>query len=162
MAKYKGQERIVEADKGEPRRRRAEVVEEEATPVSTDSSQVLINMESMIKEYISSIAKLTQEAKEAKEMLEDIFKNDPTFQEHSKAAEEASRIKKNTKQEVLKRSEAKELNEKVKSLKSQLAENQASLSDYLGEYQRMSGVSEIEDNNGELYEIIYVAKLRKV
>ncbi|MBI2021784.1 hypothetical protein HYS93_02790 [Candidatus Daviesbacteria bacterium] len=128
---------------------------------SQSKGQILINMEGLIKNYISSIDKLTEEMKKHKEMLDDIFKNDPTYQEHLEKAKEATKIKNATKQEILKRPDAKELNEKVKSFKSQIKENQASLSDYLQEYARLSGVNEIEGEDGEVREIVYVAKLVK-
>lgn len=124
-----------------------------------DSSQMLLNMESMIKSHMSEIDKLQEEVKKHKEMLDDIFKNDPTFQEHSELAKEASKVKQNTKKQILKRPAAAELDNKVKSLKSQLKETQNALSDYLQEYARMSGVTEIEGDDGEVREIVYVAKL---
>lgn len=94
-------------------------------------------------------------------MLDDIFANDPTYQEHLKQSEEASKVKNATKAQILKQPQVSQLNEKVKELKAQLKENQASLSDYLREYQRMSGVTEIEDEAGQVHEIIFTAKLIK-
>lgn len=138
---------------------------EENTPVATDSadshSQVLINMEGMIKNYISSIDKLNQESKKLKEMLDDIFNNDPTYTKHAEAAKEAAKVKQNTKSQILKQPQAADLDAKIKEIKSQLKENQASLSDYLQEYARMAGVSEIEGEDGEVREIVYTAKLVK-
>lgn len=138
---------------------------EEITQVAIEpgakNSEILINMESLIKGHVSTIDKLTIEAKKLKEMLDDIFSNDPTFQEHDKAAKEAGRVKQNTKAQILKQPQAADLDKKVKELKSELKENQASLSDYLQEYARMSGVNEIEGDDGEVREIIYSAKLIK-
>lgn len=125
------------------------------------NSEILINMESLIKGHISTIDKLSDEAKKHKEMLDDIFNNDPTFQEHDKAAKEAAKVKQNTKAQILKQPQAADLDKKIKELKSELKENQASLSDYLQEYARMSGVNEIEGDDGEVREIIYSAKLIK-
>lgn len=123
--------------------------------------QVLINMEGMIKSHVSSIDKLQTEAKSLKSMLDDIFTNDPTFQEHDKKAKEASRVRAQTRSEILKKPQAAELNNKVKSLKSEVKELQVALSDYLQEYARMSGVNEIEGEDGEIREIVYDAKLIK-
>lgn len=123
--------------------------------------EVLINMEGMIKNYIASIDKLSDEAKKLKEMLDDIFANDPVYQEHLEKAKEATKLKTATKLQILKQPQAADLNEKIKSLKSQIKESQESLSDYLQEYQRMSGVNEIEGEDGEVREIIYTAKLVK-
>lgn len=130
-------------------------------PKAQDSSQIMLNMEGLIKGLIAQNQKLDEELKKNKEMLDDIFSNDPTYQEHAEKAKEAAKVKSNTKKEILKRSQAAELDAKVKSLKSQIKENQASLSDYLQEFARMSGVNEIEGEDGEVREIVYTAKLIK-
>lgn len=143
----------------------AEVVEEKTTQVSLEpgapNSEILLNMESLIKGHISTIDKLTEESRKLKSMLDDIFANDPTYQEHDKAAKEAAKVKSGTKQQILKQPQAADLDKKLKELKSELKENQGSLSDYLQEYARMSGVNEIEGDDGEVREIVYNARLIK-
>lgn len=128
---------------------------------SVSSGQILINMESMIKSHISSIDKMQQELKKHREMLDDIFLSDPTFQEHLEKAKEASKLKQQTKTQILKQPQTKDLDDKIKTLRSEIKEQEAALSDYLQEYQRMSGVNEIEGEDGEVREIIYTAKLIK-
>ncbi len=132
-----------------------------STPATTQVSggEILMNMEGLIKNYIASIDKLQEESKKLKEMLDDIFNNDPTFKQHSDEAKEAAKKKQTTKSEILKRPQAAELNEKVKSMKSQVSEQQTSLSDYLQQYAQMAGVNEIEDDSGTVREIVYTAKL---
>ena len=125
----------------------------------SDEASVLINMESMIKSLISSMDKLKDEMELNKGMLDDILNNDPTYKEHSDLAKEAAKVKSATKRQVLKQPQAAELAGKVQSLRSQIKENKASLSDYLREYQRMSGVNEIEGEDGEVREIVFTAKL---
>jgi len=125
------------------------------------NSEILLNMESLIKGHISTIETLTAEARKHKEMLDDIFTNDPTYQEHDKIAKEASKVKQGTRQQILKQPQAAELDKKVKELKSELKENLGSLSDYLQEYARMAGVNEIEGEDGEIREIVYNARLIK-
>ena len=46
-------------------------------------------------------------------------------------------------------------------MKSEQSELKTGLSDYLREYQRLSGSNEIEGEDGEVREIVYVAKLVK-
>ena len=125
------------------------------------SGGILVNMESLVKSHISQIDKLNEELKKLKEMLDDILANDSTYQEHLENAKEAAKVKTATKNQILKRPQAADLNEKIKSLKSQIKENQSSLSDYLQEYARLSGVNEIEGDDGEVREIVYTAKLVK-
>ncbi len=142
-----------------------EVKEPALTQVSLEpgakNSEILINMESLIKGHIATIDTLSEEARKIKEMLDDIFSNDPTYQEHDKLAKEAAKVKQGTKQQILKQPQAAELDKKYKELRGELKENQGSLSDYLQEYARMSGVNEIEGDDGEVREIIYNAKLIK-
>lgn len=125
------------------------------------NSQVLISMEGMIKSYIAQIDKNADEAKKLKEMLDDILKNDPTYAEHLNLSDEAAKIKNKTKAEILKRPQAADLNNKLKNLRSTIKESKDTLTDYLREYQRMSGVNEIEGQDGEVREIILVPKLVK-
>lgn len=143
----------------------AEIVEEKTTQVSLEpgapNSEIILNMESLIKGHIATIDKLTEESRKLKDMLDDIFANDPTFQEHDKKAKEAAKVKGETKKQILKQPQAADLDKKLKELKSELKENQGSLSDYLQEYARMSGVNEIEGDDGEVREIVYTAKLIK-
>lgn len=147
-------------DDAGPKVTEGELVEENPKQESGEAS-VLMNLESMIKTNMSAINRLQEEVKKYKEMLDDIFASDSTYQEHTKLADEASKVKRATKQQILKRPQAAELDTKVKSLKSEIKENQASLSDYLREFQRMSGLNEIENEQGEVMEIVYTAKLVK-
>jgi hypothetical protein len=136
----------------------AEIVQS-SSPQAPTQTEILFNMEGLIKNHMAAIDKLQEELRKNKEMLDDIFNNDPTFKDHSDKAKEAAKIKQNTKAQILKQPQARELDEKVRSIKSQMKENQDSLSDYLQEYARMAGVNEIEGDDGEVREIVYSAKL---
>lgn len=126
-----------------------------------DNSSVLISLEGMIKTYISQIDKNQDEAKKIKEMLDDTLTNDPVYAKHLEQANEAVKIKNKTKAEVLKKPQAHDLSSKLKELKGIIRANKDTLSDYLREFQRMSGVNEIEGEDGEVREIILVPKLVK-
>ena len=131
------------------------------TIVEETPAELLGNLESSIKEHIASIDKSKIELKKLKEMLSDMFSNDPTYQEHDKTVKEAAKIRTKTKSELLKQPAAAALNRKVKDMSSELKDLQNALSDYLREYQRLSGSNEIEGDDGEVREIVYVAKLVK-
>lgn len=122
---------------------------------------LLVKIEEMIKTHLTQIDELAEQISERKGMLDDIFVNDETYQEHDKLAKETSRIKSNTKKEIMKRADAAELAAKLTSLKSEQKELKNGLSDYLREYQRLSGSNEIEGEDGQIQEIVFVAKLRK-
>lgn len=136
-------------------------VVKESAPVIGDQASMVLSLEEMIKSHISSIEKLQEGLDENKSLLDSIFENDSTYKQHDKEAKEAARVKSNTKQQILKQSQAAELNEKVKTMRNEIKNQQEALSDYLREFQRMSGLSEIEDSEGEVREIVYIAKLVK-
>lgn len=126
-----------------------------------DEANLVIQLEGLIKNHISQIDKLRIELSEQKAMLSDTFEGDTTYKEHAEAAKAAAKVKSATKAEILKRPSVATIAEKVKSLSSQMKELQGALSDYLGEFNRLSGITEIEGEDGELREIVYVAKLVK-
>ncbi|KKR02774.1 MAG: hypothetical protein UU25_C0005G0008 [Microgenomates group bacterium GW2011_GWB1_40_9] len=134
---------------------------QDATIVDETPAELLGNLESSIKEHIASIDTSKTELKKLKEMLSDMFSNDSTYQEHDKAVKEATKIRTKTKLELLKQPAAAQLNNKIKELSSDLKDLQNALSDYLREYQRLSGSNEIEGDDGEVREIVYVARLVK-
>lgn len=126
-----------------------------------NQADIALEMESLIKSHVVSIERLKGELDKNKSMLDAIFENDPTYKDHSEKAKEAAKVKTGTKQQILKQPQAADLDNKVKSIRSQIKETQGALSDYLREYQRISGLTEIEGEDGEIREIIYTAKLVK-
>lgn len=135
-------------------------IEEKVTPADNDAV-LLLRIEEMIKTHISQIDDLTEQISKVKEIVDDIFANDSTFQEHDKIAKEAAKVRSKTKAEIMKRPDVADHSNKMKTLKSEKKELQGGLSDYLREYQRLSGSNEIEGEDGEVREIVYVAKLVK-
>lgn len=130
-------------------------------PDTTNDASLLLKIEEMIKTHISQMDDLAEQISKHKEMLDDIFGNDETFQEHDKIAKEAIRVRSNTKKEIMKRPDVADLANKLKALKSEKMELAEGLSDYLREYQRLSGSNEIEGEDGEIREIVMVPKLVK-
>lgn len=126
-----------------------------------NDAALLLKIEEMIKTHTSQIDSLQEEITKHKDMVNDIFTNDETFQEHEKLAKEASRIRSNTKKEIMKRPDVATLAAKLQELKSEQKDLKTGLSDYLREYQRLSGSNEIEGEDGEIREIVFVAKLVK-
>ena len=127
-----------------------------------NGAEVLINLESMIKNHIAQIDKVTEDLKKHKDMLDDIFANDSTYKQHDEVAKEAAKIRNATKAQIMKQPQAADLSNKVKVYRGEVKELKMALSDYLREFQRMSGgVNEIEGEDGEVREIVYTAKLVK-
>jgi hypothetical protein len=124
-----------------------------------DSAQVLLELEATIKNHVSLIDKNKAELKKQREMLESALLNDETYRTHSEETKKAAKTKALTKYQIMQLPANKGLADKVKELSAATKELDSALSDYLREYMRMSGTNEIETNEGDVREIIYVAKL---
>lgn len=130
------------------------------TPKAADNDAILLlKIEEMVKTHMSQIDTLQEEISKYRDMFNDIFINNETFQEHDKIAKEASRIRSNTKKEIMKKSDVADIHNKLQDLRSEQKELQEGLSDYLREYQRLSGLDEIEGEDGEIRKIVYIARL---
>lgn len=129
--------------------------------MAEDKDQALLvkRLEEMVKNHITSIDKIKKELSERRDMLKASFENDPTYQEHAEEAKKTAKIKSKTKAEILKRPEVAQIADKVKTLSQELRELNSALSDYLSEFQRASGINEIEGTDGEIRQIVFVAKL---
>ncbi len=136
-----------------------EVTEATVSPSPTTDVDVLMSLEEMIKNNIEGIDRLKHEIKTHREMFEDTFNNNPTYREHSEKVKEVNKIKSQTRQQILNQPSVLQLANKIKSARSEIKERQGALSDYLKEYQRMTGATEIEGRDGKIREIINDAKL---
>lgn len=126
---------------------------------SNKKTDEFFNLESLIKRYVNTINDLRVKLREQKQMMEDAFENDAVYREHAEKVKEANRIKSATKQQIAKQPSMQELQQKIKDLSFDIKENEVLLSDYLQQYQKASGVSQIELEDGEILEIVNVAKL---
>jgi len=122
---------------------------------------ILINLSEMIKNYIQSIDKIRIEKKKIQEMFEDSFVNNPVYRENAEKAKEAMKVKATTRQQIASQPSVIALGQKIKDTGRDLRERQIALSDYLLEYQRLTGANEFEDAEGQIREIINSAKLIK-
>jgi len=138
-----------------------DIQEGEIVSSSSTDATILESMTSMIRENLGKIARLGDELGKQKEMLESVLSNDETYKGHAEAAKQAAKVKTGTKNEILKRPEVAHVNAKVKELAAEIKEAKDSLNSYLPEYQRLSGSSEIEDENGEPMQIVFQARLVK-
>ncbi len=134
-----------------------EVVDE--TP-NVAVSQTL-DLTSLINEHVGRIEKLKIEMGKYKEMLDDIFQNDPTYQQHDKLVKEAQKVRNGTKKQLMKMPQAADLVSRIQEFKNMIKESNESLSGYLQEYQRSTGLFQIETSDGSVREIIYTARLIK-
>ncbi len=124
-----------------------------------DEAALIMNLESTIKNHMVNIEKLEEEYSKHKDMLAATFENDETYREHAEEAKKANKVKSATKAQILKQPQVAEIAAKVREMTAELKDLKNALSDYLGEFNRISGITEIEGADGELREIVYVAKL---
>lgn len=138
----------------------AEVVEDATQASGGDNqAQVLVSLEEMIKKYITRHDKLKIEVKKHKEMYDDSFYNNPTYLENLEKAKEAEKDLKVTKKNIASQPGVIQIALKLKTLRDESKEVDQSLSDYLMEWQRMTGANEIEGEDGKMRDIINKAKL---
>lgn len=132
-------------------------------PQNTPSGNntVIANLEDLIKNHISRIDQLKIDSKNSRSLLDDALTSDPIYKEHSDKAKEAAKLKSTTKKQILSRPELFKLSEKAKEIQLELKELKNGLSDYLHEFQRLSGSNEITGSDGQVREIVFVARLVK-
>ena len=121
----------------------------------------LLNLEELIKNHIDSMDKLKEELKQVREMFEDSFNNNPTYNEHLEKVKEASKKKNSVRQEIAKQPSVATLEQKVKDIRFDINEKSKTLSDLLQDYKDQTGNTEIETRNGQILEIVSTAKLIK-
>lgn len=144
----------------------AEIIQEtqEEKPLSQTSitpKAMVLELESLIKQHITGLSTRRSQLKQFKEMVADVFKNDSEYQEAEHILKDATKTKKSIKSRLMRQPGVEESAEKVQELSSEIKELDGALSDYLREYQRLSGSNEIEDDEGNVHEIVYQAKLLK-
>ncbi len=135
----------------------AEIVDEK-TP-SDNQATVLLSLEEMIKKYITRFDQLKIDAKKQKEMYDDSFLSNPTYIENTEKAKVAAKDLLITKKNIASQPSVIQIALKLKSMRDEIKEIEQSLSDYLQEYQRLSGANEIEGEDGKLRDIVNTAKL---
>lgn len=136
-----------------------ESTQSEEQTQNANQATVLLSLEEMIKRSISRLDELRVEIKKQKEMYDDSFLNNPTFIENTAKAKEAAKDLLVTKKNIASQPAVIQLNLKMRSMRDEAKEMQTSLSDYLQEYQRLTGANEIEGEDGKIRDIINTAKL---
>lgn len=137
----------------------SEIAEEGVS--SSGAAEDFLNLEALIKTYAQKIDKIEKELREKSQMLKDAFESDAVYKEHADKAKEANRIKSATKQQILKQPAMQELDETIKDMKFDIAEQQAVLNDYLTQYQQQTGANQIELADGEIMDIVTIVRLTK-
>lgn len=139
----------------------AQIVDNSAVSSEAADPTILTSLESLIKQHIGSIATNKAELKKLREMLASTLANDSTYKLHDEEAKKAAKIRGATKSELMKAPANKILVDKANELTTEIKEADAALSEYLREFARLTGSTEFETDDGEVREIVFVAKLVK-
>ncbi|QQS38860.1 hypothetical protein IPM62_05790 [Candidatus Woesebacteria bacterium] len=130
-----------------------------STSDPNDDTKTLIAVESQIKMNMAKIERVKKDLQPVNEMLKNLLENDESYVKLSDIAKKAAREKSARKKDLLSTQNGKELLGKITAFKEELADAQEALSYYLSEYQKSTGLNEFEGEDGELRQIVYVAKL---
>ena len=137
-----------------------EVVSMAEQPADVQSqASIVISLEELIKTNIDNIERDRDELKKLKEMHDDAFAGNPTLREHEERAKESSKKRNETRQQIASQPSVADLANKIKNSRQDMKERQGALSDYLQEYQRLTGATEIEGNDGKIRRIVNTSKL---
>lgn len=113
----------------------------------------------LINGHIAGIERQKDELRKANEMLDGILSNDPVYAETDNKAKEAGKERSKVKARILQQPTAHDLNFKTKEARVELKQLNDELSKFLSEYQKLTGATEFEGEDGELRQIVYTAKL---
>jgi uncharacterized coiled-coil protein SlyX len=135
--------------------------EETAEPVLPDDNQAaaLVSLEELIKNHIDSIDRNRIELKKLREQFEDSFVNNPAFRDRSEEVKEVTKARSQVRAQIAKQPSIMQLDQKIKDLRFDLAEQTKTMSDLLADYKEQTGATSIETHNGQVLEIISEMKL---
>lgn len=128
---------------------------------ASDPTAVL-DLTGLINSHMKQIEDLKTKIGKLKEMLDDIFNNDETYQAHDKAVKEATKVRGGTKKQILKMPQAADLSNQIQSMRSLVKEHSDELSGYLQDYAQSTGSTSFETEDGTVRQIVYTARLVKV
>lgn len=123
--------------------------------------QQVLGVAELIKRYMGDIEKTKAQLKEQKQMYKDAFEGDKEYHDENEKVKEINRKKKAIQDRLVKTPAMEAVTSKVKNLTEELKDMQVALSGYIQEHIRQTGQTMIEGNDGEMYEMVPVYKLRK-
>lgn len=134
-----------------------------AEPATTAPDLVTntLNLTETINSFLTQVDRLKEEVGKYKDMLDSIYENDPTYQQHDAAVREATKIRSATKKQIQKMPQAADLANKVVDMRQQIKDLNTDLSEVLQQYEKATGLRQIESSDGQIRQIIYTARLVK-
>lgn len=141
----------------------AQIVTDESTPPPPtsgfDINAYNATLE-IVRRRLGILDKTKVQLKKLKEMYNDVFVNDSTYNAADKIVKDAMKKRKDVQAQLAKQPAVVETSGKIKDLKEQIKDNEEQLSLELMEYYKTSGVTEIEDEEGNVQEFTIVIRLK--
>lgn len=134
---------------------------QDQTQTNQEKVTKILDLTSLINRYLTSIDQLKQQLKEQKNIFNDVFDNDKEYHDESEKVKAIIKQKSAIKQRIVKQPAVESVTTKIKGLQQELKDAQSSLSSYLQEYYRNTGNNTIENDQGEILEIVPIFKVVK-
>jgi len=125
------------------------------------SAMTMVELTTIIKRYLADLNKLKADMEMQKQMYNNAFSNDAAYVQQSEKVKALNRETVTIKQKIIKQPEVDTLVVKIRQLREEIKISQEALSDYLREYQKVSNATTIEDDKGEVLQIIPSYRLVK-
>lgn len=135
----------------------AEIIEAAPSAEVTQSLQ----LDELIKRYMADIARMKNEMREQRSMFNDAFENDASFHEASEKEKEVKKLKLTAKEKIVKQPGTVAVAQKVQNIREELKHAQDMLSGYLEQYVQKTGQRTIEDDSGNIIQIVPSYRLVK-
>lgn len=120
-----------------------------------------LQLDVLIKKYLADIDTRKGELRELQTMLKDATGNDADFQALQTQSQELARKRKVIQDKILQMPALQEAKAKIEDAKDDMKRMTETLNGYLERYVTESGSRTIEDNKGDLLEIIPAYKIKK-
>ncbi|MEP7189016.1 MAG: hypothetical protein ABI901_07505 [Roseiflexaceae bacterium] len=118
-------------------------------------------LQNLIQRKIQAMEELSDQIKEADEVIKGALADNAAYNQADEKAKEAAKHRSQVRAQVMDTTEMKNFAGKRKSLKAQKAEEKETLSDYLIDYERLTGANIIESLSGVQLEIFKTAAVKK-
>ncbi len=119
----------------------------------------LTNLASLINGHLAGLDREKENLGKLSEMLNDILANDPGYKEANDKAKEIIKEKGKAKVNVLAQTHPHDLAFKIKDSRLEIKQLSLELSNFLTEYQKVTGSNEFEGEDGEMRQIVTTARI---
>jgi len=122
------------------------------------NQEVISRLKDMILKHLEGIKDLEKKIKEGNQMVNDTLTGNSAYHAADESAREVLKKKLTVKRQIMSTPQMVSLAVKMKDMRQERKERKSSLSDYLLEYERLSGANVIDTPRGEQLSIFKEAK----